>query len=456
MSNFKAGFARLDITPPIGTPLVGYYEKRVSDGILDPLTTTAVAVNDGERTALIIGVDVIGMDGSISGDIRARIAEACGVEYDRIFLSCTHTHLGHGMSNSYADGWRLPDVVDMTAQKIVGACKLAISDMKDAEMFVNEGYAPVPISFVRTYRMKDGSVATNPGIGNPEVDHPIGEADQRVALTCFKREGAPEIAIINFQTHCDTIAGKKISADYPYFVRTIFEELIPDTRCLYICGAQGNTAGGNVFFTDDMRNMIVKDKDGYGKNTRNIGRTIACTAASLYGVAKRAEPCPVEGAAIDVCLEHNKAKSAEELEESRRIKALYDAGKHGQIPVPFGHTGMTRTALIAEATKNVTLDALPDTKTVTVTGVRIGDFALVGFPGEPFTEIGTRVRDASDYKMTFISCCANGYEGYYPSRTIMEAGSYGYEYRTAKYKIGTDDKLVDAGVELLGKLKEEK
>ena len=28
MSNLKVGFSRLDITPPIGIPIGGYYEKR--------------------------------------------------------------------------------------------------------------------------------------------------------------------------------------------------------------------------------------------------------------------------------------------------------------------------------------------------------------------------------------------------------------------------------------------
>ena len=36
-AEFKAGFARVDATPPLGIPIVGYFHKRVADGVLDPL-----------------------------------------------------------------------------------------------------------------------------------------------------------------------------------------------------------------------------------------------------------------------------------------------------------------------------------------------------------------------------------------------------------------------------------
>jgi hypothetical protein len=81
----------------------------------------------------------------------------------------------------------------------------------------------------------------------------------------------------------------------------------------------------------------------------------------------------------------------------------------------------------------------------------MGDFALVGFPGEPFTEIGRQVREASDYKMTFVSCCANGHEGYYPSAAAMDAGSY--EAAATKYCKGIAETLVDAGRQMLDELK---
>ena len=58
----KAGFARLDITPPFGNPLAGYFTKRSLSGILDPIEINAVAVSDGENTALLMAVDFIGVD----------------------------------------------------------------------------------------------------------------------------------------------------------------------------------------------------------------------------------------------------------------------------------------------------------------------------------------------------------------------------------------------------------
>ena len=35
MSNIKVGFARLDITPPLGIYVSGYYERRFAKEILD-------------------------------------------------------------------------------------------------------------------------------------------------------------------------------------------------------------------------------------------------------------------------------------------------------------------------------------------------------------------------------------------------------------------------------------
>ena len=54
---FYAGFARLDITPPLGIPLTGYYRSRYADGVLDPLEINALAVSDGEKKAVLLRLD---------------------------------------------------------------------------------------------------------------------------------------------------------------------------------------------------------------------------------------------------------------------------------------------------------------------------------------------------------------------------------------------------------------
>jgi len=42
----KAGFSRLDVTPPFGTDISGYFYRRISDGILDPLYLNTVALGN--------------------------------------------------------------------------------------------------------------------------------------------------------------------------------------------------------------------------------------------------------------------------------------------------------------------------------------------------------------------------------------------------------------------------
>ena len=37
MNTLLAGFARVNITPMMGIPVVGYYKERLADGVLDDL-----------------------------------------------------------------------------------------------------------------------------------------------------------------------------------------------------------------------------------------------------------------------------------------------------------------------------------------------------------------------------------------------------------------------------------
>ena len=71
----QAGFARVDITPPLGTPMAGYFHKRCAKGVLDPLYANAVAITSGEETVILIALDALGIQESYTDTVRAAIEE---------------------------------------------------------------------------------------------------------------------------------------------------------------------------------------------------------------------------------------------------------------------------------------------------------------------------------------------------------------------------------------------
>ena len=58
----KAGFSRVNITPPLGIDISGYYIKRIADGVLDDLEINTLAVSKDGVTVLLMAVDAMGMN----------------------------------------------------------------------------------------------------------------------------------------------------------------------------------------------------------------------------------------------------------------------------------------------------------------------------------------------------------------------------------------------------------
>ena len=172
----QAGFARFDITPPLGTYMAGYYHERQADGILDPLLATCVAFRDAEgSTALVFSVDNLMIKQIVADVLRATVAKMTGVSEEAIFLACTHIHTGPIMAPGQG---KFNPVYNEWLGKALGTagCE-AMADLAPAELLGAEGRAE-GIAFVRRFRMKDGSIKTNPGYLNPNVKEPIGTPDE--------------------------------------------------------------------------------------------------------------------------------------------------------------------------------------------------------------------------------------------------------------------------------------
>ena len=60
-NRLQAGFARVDITPPMNIPIAGYFIERFASGILDNIEVQALAVGDGDKKAVILSADLLGI-----------------------------------------------------------------------------------------------------------------------------------------------------------------------------------------------------------------------------------------------------------------------------------------------------------------------------------------------------------------------------------------------------------
>lgn len=446
----QVGFARVDITPPLGYPIAGYFNVRYADGILDNLYADAIAVSCGETKGVLISADLLGIIAKDAKTYREKIAEENGIPQEAIYLSCTHTHTGpQTHSQVFGDleeKWHF--YIDFLASRLSDAVGLALQDLKPAKM----GWAVTELDNIahkRRFRMKDGTVRTNPGVLNPDIVEPIGEVDKDLSLVRFARENGADVLLVNFGVHSDTVTGNKFAADYPHFLRQALEGALPGASCSFFCGVQGDVGA-----VDQMKGRLFPREASNRSLARHMGHSMAGAVLQIYNKVKFTEVDSVSFGILEFEAPSNRADESR-LPWARKIMELYEAGKYEQINamgIRGGDEAMTRTTMVAEARRILQLEHGPDFFTLPVSGVRIGEVALVGIPGEPFTDIGVGIKKGSSYALTMPCCLTNGAEAYFPMRDSYDEG--GYEAVGSVFGPATAELLIKNGLKLLDQLAE--
>ena len=94
MSNFKVGFAEVNINPPLGAGVSGYYIPRYGKGFLDDLMSSVMVLSCNGKKIALVSVDVCGFDGSVLKEVKKGIVEKTDIPEKNVFLAATHTHTG--------------------------------------------------------------------------------------------------------------------------------------------------------------------------------------------------------------------------------------------------------------------------------------------------------------------------------------------------------------------------
>ena len=98
----QAGFARISILPDNnGVEIAGGdASARLSDGYIDELAATCIAIREGEQTILLYTLDFITVDTNVLA-AQQDIAAATGVAPENILLNATHTHSGVSIRSTW-------------------------------------------------------------------------------------------------------------------------------------------------------------------------------------------------------------------------------------------------------------------------------------------------------------------------------------------------------------------
>lgn len=457
-SELRMGVAAVKITPPLGTPMAGYYGERKSKGVLDDIYAKTVVLDDGKTKTAMVVCDVIGLSQTVVVEARRMIQEKTGIPADNVMISATHTHTGpvilgdSKIDDLVAGGNKLSrNYVQQLPKWIAQAVEEANGRM--AAVRVSYGRQDEPsVSFIRRFWMKDGSVGWNPGKLNPNIVRPIGVIDPQVNIVYAETVGTksdstsdkmaadgshhaavsdrkPLLTYVNYANHLDTTGGNLISADYP----ATLARRLADYKGSEMLTIFANGACGNINHLDVTSGAPQTSPE----EAKRIGTILAGAVLKTYS-----HLTPVEETTLRIRRETVSlplaAFTEDELREAREIVA-----KNGDHKPFLQQVKAYRIVdVAAREGKPYKVDVQ-----VFALGSKI---AWVALQGEVFVEIGLNIKAASPFRQTDVIELANGCTSYIPNRSAFAEGQY--EVVSCRYAEGAGEKLVTTAIKLLDEL----
>ena len=372
-AEFKAGTARIDITPRAPIWLAGYDSRsRPSEGVAHPLWAKALAIEDSRGgRVVILTADSIGLPRSITDFVAARVEKEYGLDRSRLLFNSSDTHSGPVVRLGFTTFQWTPDdrrVLEEyrreLTENLFSAIGAALGDLAPAQLSYSSGRA----NFAANRRSPKG------GVVDPDV--PV----LRVALA-----GGTLKAVL-FGYACQNVAlppaSYEISGDYAGFAQIEIEKDYPGVTAMFLmlCGAdqEPKPAGAPEAANQHGHELAAEVK-----------RVLSGNSKPLRGPLSAA----FENIDLDFAL-HSRATYEEELKGSdparvRRARAMlaaYDARqplRQIQYPIQavrFGG-GLTILALGGETVVEYALHAKRD---------HPGDLIVAGYSNDVMSYIPTQ------------------------------------------------------------------
>lgn len=409
-AEMRAGVAKVDITPPSGTRMWGYFDRLAgAEGTWDPLYARVLVLTAGDTRLAYVDLDLGRTFGPDSLD-RLRSAAKQAAAIDHLIVQATHTHAGPVILDGYParpPAWETEDL-NRIAQAIAEAARHAVP------VRLGVGYGAAFLGYNRREVASDGSVSmlwSNPTrIATWPVDPLVA------VLRIDQMDGQPLAILVNYAAHPVTFGSDNLrySADFPGVMCTMVESAFGGKPlAFFVQGAPGDI---NVYDAGTPVNLDVLGRVKWAGET--LGKAAVETARQIRTVV---DPDP----RIDF------------KEESLTFKLRWNADRFRQeITRQLGPNAFEIFAAPVQETMHLPVTtALIDRR-----------IAIVGMPGEPFVDFQTDLRARCPVEDCFFLGYTNGYYGYFPTIKAASEGGYGAVSTTTWVEAGAGEQMENAGL----------
>lgn len=408
-AQMKAGIAKVDITPPLGTHMWGYFDRlQGAQGIRDPLYARVLVLDAGGRRLAYVDLDLGRTFGPKALDQLRTAAKQNGIE--GLLVQATHTHAGPVILDDYPQGPPAWEVTDLA--KIEKAIEDATQHLVPVRLGV--GYGTAQIGYNRRELNPDGTVSM---LWSNAARIPTWPVDPVFGLLRIDRmDGVPLAILVNYATHPVTFGPDNLlySADFPGVFCSVVEQAFGGKPlAFFVQGAAGDI---NVF---DATTPIQQDPVGRQKWAgKTLGEAAVKTAQRVHTTADENATLAFSEDLLPIRLRWNASKFHEEMLREVGPQAFEDFAP--QIEEEM-HLPVT-TALID------------------------GKLALFGMPGEPFVQFQMDLRSRCPVQDCFFLGYTNGYSGYFPTVQAATEGGYGASSATTWVQVGSGEEMVNDGI----------
>ncbi|MHC4727396.1 MAG: neutral/alkaline non-lysosomal ceramidase N-terminal domain-containing protein, partial [Planctomycetota bacterium] len=206
IGQFEAGWGSRIITPPKGTPLAGFGDRKgkPSTGVHDEIFVKALAVSDGVDTAVIVGADMLIIPENVAELVRICVSKQTPLSANEILFNASHNHSGPGgfapgFASKAFNGPYDPNMPDFLAKAFTDVIVDAYHSLEAAKVIHGGVEAP---EYIRNRTRRDGPV------------------DNELSYILVEQKDGDRCFVVSYSAH-PTILGAdnmQFSGEYPGFL----------------------------------------------------------------------------------------------------------------------------------------------------------------------------------------------------------------------------------------------